>query len=395
MNKLIESYDVVVVGAGMTGAAAALGFAQEGMRVALLEKAQPAAFAPQSAPDVIISAISRASVELLEQLGAWQHVKAMRSAPYRQLETWEEPESNVVFDAQSLGLPELGFMVENRVLQLALWQECEKYSNLDLVCPARLINLYQPKSQEEWILALDDGRALQAKLVIGADGANSQVRKMAGIGSRGWQYRQSCMLISIQTQQSQQDKTWQQFFPSGPRAFLPLYDNWASLVWYDSPAKIRRLQGMSMEQLTGAISEAFPERLGPVTAIASGAFPLTRHHARRYVIDGLALIGDAAHTINPLAGQGVNLGYRDVDALLKEVIYAREYIQPWHSLDVLKRYQRRRLPDNLIMQAGMDVFYMAFSEKLPGLKIVRNLGLMAAQRAGEAKKLALKYALGL
>ncbi|HGM9947693.1 TPA: 3-demethoxyubiquinol 3-hydroxylase [Providencia rettgeri] len=395
MNKLIESYDVVVVGAGMTGAAAALGFAQEGMRVALLEKAQPAAFDPQSAPDVRISAISRASVELLEQLGAWQHVKAMRSAPYRQLETWEEPESNVVFDAQSLGLPELGFMVENRVLQLALWQECEKYSNLDLVCPARLINLYQPKSQEEWILALDDGRALQSKLVIGADGANSQVRKMAGIGSRGWQYRQSCMLISIQTQQSQQDKTWQQFFPSGPRAFLPLYDNWASLVWYDSPAKIRRLQGMSMEQLTGAISEAFPERLGPVTAIASGAFPLTRHHACRYVMDGLALIGDAAHTINPLAGQGVNLGYRDVDALLKEVIYAREYIQPWHSLDVLKRYQRRRLPDNLIMQAGMDVFYMAFSEKLPGLKIVRNLGLMAAQRAGEAKKMALKYALGL
>ncbi|MEW2738787.1 3-demethoxyubiquinol 3-hydroxylase [Providencia sp. PROV130] len=395
MNKLIESYDVVVVGAGMTGAAAALGFAQEGMRVALLEKAQPAAFDPQSAPDVRISAISRASVELLEQLGAWQHVKAMRSAPYRQLETWEEPESNVVFDAQSLGLPELGFMVENRVLQLAVWQECEKYSNLDLVCPVRLINLYQPKSQEEWILALDDGRTLQAKLVIGADGANSQVRKMAGIGSRGWQYRQSCMLISIQTQQSQQDKTWQQFFPSGPRAFLPLYDNWASLVWYDSPAKIRRLQGMSMEQLMGAISEAFPERLGPVTAIAAGAFPLTRHHARRYVIDGLALIGDAAHTINPLAGQGVNLGYRDVDALLKEVIYAREYIQPWHSLDVLKRYQRRRLPDNLIMQAGMDVFYMAFSEKLPGLKIVRNLGLMAAQRAGEAKKLALKYALGL
>ncbi|EOV8089625.1 3-demethoxyubiquinol 3-hydroxylase [Providencia huaxiensis] len=395
MNKLIESYDVVVVGAGMTGAAAALGFAQEGMRVALLEKAQPVAFDSQSAPDVRISAISRASVELLEQLGAWQHVKAMRSAPYRQLETWEEPDSNVVFDAQSLGLPELGFMVENRVLQLALWQECEKYSNLDLVCPARLINLYQSKQQKEWMLALDDGRTLQAKLVVGADGANSQVRKMAGIGSRGWQYRQSCMLISIQTQQPQQDKTWQQFFPSGPRAFLPLYDNWASLVWYDSPAKIRRLQGMSMEQLTGAVSEAFPERLGPITAIASGAFPLTRHHASRYVMDGLALIGDAAHTINPLAGQGVNLGYRDVDALLKEVTYAREYIQPWNSLDVLKRYQRRRLPDNLIMQAGMDVFYMAFSEKLPGLKIVRNLGLMAAQRAGEAKKLALKYALGL
>lgn len=395
MNKQIKSYDVVVVGAGMTGAAAALGFAQEGMKVALLEKAQPAPFEPQSTPDVRISAISRASVELLTQLGAWQHVEAMRSAPYRQLETWEEPGSNVIFDAKSLGLPELGFMVENRVLQLALWRECEKYSNLDLVCPATLINLYQPEQQKEWMLELDDGRILQAKLIVGADGANSQVRKMAGIGSRGWQYRQSCMLITIQTQQLQQDKTWQQFFPSGPRAFLPLYDNWASLVWYDSPAKIRRLQGMSMEQLTGAISEAFPERLGTVTAIASGAFPLARHHANRYVIDGLALIGDAAHTINPLAGQGVNLGYRDVDALLKEVVYAREYLQEWHSLNVLKRYQRRRLPDNLVMQAGMDVFYVAFSENLPGLRMLRNLGLMAAQRAGEAKKLALKYALGL
>ncbi|MDR2227345.1 MAG: 2-octaprenyl-3-methyl-6-methoxy-1,4-benzoquinol hydroxylase [Providencia sp.] len=395
MNKQIESYDVVVVGAGMTGAAAALGFAQEGMKVALLEKAQPAPFEPHSTPDVRISAISRSSVELLQQLGAWQHVEAMRSVPYRQLETWEEPESNVVFDAQSLGLPELGFMVENRVLQLALWQECQKYSNLELVCPAKLVNLYQPKNQKEWRLELDDNRLLEAKLVVGADGANSQVRKMAGIGSRGWQYRQSCMLITIQTEQPQQDKTWQQFFPSGPRAFLPLYDNWASLVWYDSPAKIRRLQSMSMEQLTSAISEAFPERLGKVTAIASGAFPLTRHHANRYVMDGLALIGDAAHTINPLAGQGVNLGYRDVESLLNVVNYAREYLQPWYSVGVLKRYQRRRLPDNLIMQAGMDVFYMAFSENLPGLKMFRNLGLMAAQRAGEAKKLALKYALGL
>ena len=395
MNKLTEFYDVVVVGAGMTGAAAALGFAQEGMKVALLEKAKPVEFGANSTPDVRISAISSASIELLKQLGAWKHVEAMRSVPYRELETWEEPGSNVIFDAKSLGLPELGFMVENRVLQLALWRECEQYSNLELVCPATLVNLYQPHGQKHWMVELEDGRVLETKLVVGADGANSQVRKMAGIGSRGWQYRQSCMLITIQTNQPQQDRTWQQFFPSGPRAFLPLYDNWASLVWYDSPAKIRRLQSMSMEQLTGAITEAFPERLGEVKAIASGAFPLTRHHASRYVLDGLVLIGDAAHTINPLAGQGVNLGYRDVDVLLKVIYQARECVEAWESLDVLKRYQRRRLPDNLMMQAGMDVFYMAFSENLPGLKMLRNFGLMAAQRAGEAKKLALKYALGL
>lgn len=395
MNKLTEFYDVVVVGAGMTGAAVALGFAQEGMHVALLEKAQPAPFDLHSKPDVRISAISRSSVDLLKQLGAWQGVEAMRCTPYRELETWEEPGSNVIFDAKSLGLPELGFMVENRVLQLALWQKCKEYQNLDLVCPAKLVSLSRSSEPKGWVIGLDDGHFLHAKLVVGADGANSQVRKMAGIGSRGWQYRQSCMLITVQTSQAQQDKTWQQFFPSGPRAFLPLYDNWASLVWYDSPAKIRRLQAMSAEQLTGAVSEAFPERLGNVTVVASGAFPLTRHHASRYVIDGLALVGDAAHTINPLAGQGVNLGYRDVDALLSVVLRAREYLEPWSSLDVLKRYQCRRLPDNLVMQAGMDIFYMAFSENLPGLKMFRNLGLMAAQRAGEAKKIALKYALGL
>ncbi len=393
MNKLKNHYDIVVVGAGMTGTAAALGLAQEGFQVALLEKTPPAPFDLESQPDVRISAISCASIELLKQLGAWQHVMNMRATPYRQLETWEEPGSNIIFDAESLGLPELGYMVENRILQLALWQECEKYENLCLLCPAQLLDM--KKSGSDWILSLDGEQQIQTKLVIGADGARSQVRQFSGIGSRGWQYRQSCMLITIETDQPQQDKTWQQFFPSGPRAFLPLHDQWASLVWYDSPAKIRQLQAMSMEQLSGAIMQAFPARLGAVKPLAAGAFPLARHHANRYVDEGLALIGDAAHTINPLAGQGVNLGYRDVDALLKVIIDAKACVEPWYSLPVLKRYQRRRMPDNLIMQAGMDVFYMAFSETLPGLKLLRNLGLMAAQRAGEAKKIALKYALGL
>ncbi|PHM29855.1 monooxygenase family protein [Xenorhabdus budapestensis] len=395
MNNPQQKFDIVVVGAGMIGAATALGLAQEGWRVALLEHQPPQPYNADHEPDVRVSAISCASVGLLKQLGAWKNVLQMRSAPYRTLETWEQNDSNVIFDAESLGLPELGFMVENHILQLALWQEFERYPNLTLFCPAALKSIHRQHDHKTWRVELANGPELNTRLIVGADGARSQVRQLAGIGSRGWQYRQSCMLITVKTEQPQQDITWQQFFPSGPRAFLPLFEQWASLVWYDSPARIRQLQAMSMTQLEPEIFRAFPARLGKVTPVAAGSFPLTRHHASDYVREGLVLLGDAAHTINPLAGQGVNLGYRDVDTLLKVLINAKELHEEWDSLAVLKRYQRRRMPDNLVMQAGMDLFHTAFSHDLPGLKTMRNLALMAAQRSDVMKKLALKYALGV
>ncbi|WP_049596771.1 3-demethoxyubiquinol 3-hydroxylase [Yersinia nurmii] len=393
MKKSQQSYDVVVVGGGMVGAAAALGLAQSGWSVALLEHEAPPAFDSQSVPDLRISAIGCTSVGLLKQLDVWQRVQEMRYAPYRRLETWEMPGSKVVFDAVSLSLPELGFMVENRVLQLALWQQIDECANLTLLCPSRLQSMV--RVEQHWQLTLDTQEQLQARLVVGADGANSLVRRLAGIGTSGWQYRQSCMLITVDTGAPPQDVTWQQFFPSGPRAFLPLFDNWASLVWYDSPQRIRQLQSMPLAQLNQEIAAAFPERLGRVNAIATGSFPLTRRHAQRYVQSGLVLLGDAAHTINPLAGQGVNLGYRDVDALLDVMNEARELAEPWDSETVLLRYQRKRRTDNLMMQSGMDLFYTAFSNDLPPVRMVRNLALIAAQRAGRLKEHALKYALGL
>lgn len=398
MKNTMKEYDAIVVGGGMVGAAAALGLAQMGWHVAVVEHENPEPFVPESEPDVRISAIGCTSVNLLRRLGAWDAIANMRVTPYRGLETWEWDESKVAFNAASLSLPELGFMVENRLLQLGLWQQFFHYSSLSLHCPAQLVSMSKSghnANSEQWELTLDNGECLRSSLVIGADGANSMVRKFAGIGITGWQYRQSCMLITVETERPQQDVTWQQFFPSGPRAFLPLHNHYASLVWYDSPARIRQLQGLSLLELQQEVLRAFPERLGNVKVKAAASFPLVRRHAQTYFKSGVVLVGDAAHTINPLAGQGVNLGYRDIEALLSVLSEANKNQESYSSDAVLSRYQRKRYPDNLLMQTGMDVFYKAFSNQLPPLRLLRNLGLMAAQRSGKLKEWALKYALGL
>ena len=389
----IHATDVVIVGGGMVGGALALGLAQLGFTVTVIEKNAPPVFDASSPPDVRISAISASSVGLLRGLGVWDSVRSMRAHAYRQLETWEWESAHVVFNAAELKLPELGYMVENNVLQRALWQALEAHERISLQVGTSLQEMRRGETYTT--LTLTDGSQLDARLVVGADGASSQVRQLAGIGIHAWQYQQSCMLISVQCADDPGDSTWQQFTPAGPRAFLPLFDHWASLVWYDAPARIRQLQGMSMAQLQQEITRHFPSRLGEVTPLSAGAFPLTRRHALQYVKPGLALVGDAAHTIHPLAGQGVNLGYRDVEALLDILGRAKAHGEEWASLPVLKRYQTRRQADNFIMQSGMDLFYAGFSNDLPPVRMLRNLGLMAAERAGGLKRQALKYALGL
>ena len=389
----MQQTDIAVVGGGMVGGALALGLAQHGFSVTVIEHQAPPAFFAAAPPDVRISAISASSVGLLRGLGVWDSVLAMRAHRYRRLETWEWENAHVVFDAAELKLPELGYMVENNILQLALWQALADHDRVTLTVATPLTGM-EPAEQGH-LLRFSNGDTLKAGLVVGADGANSQVRQWAGIGVHAWQYQQSCMLITVKCEDEPGDSTWQQFTPDGPRAFLPLFDDWASLVWYDAPARIRKLQSLPLPQLEEEVARAFPPRLGRVTPLAAGAFPLTRRHALRYVQPGLALVGDAAHTIHPLAGQGVNLGYRDVEALLDVLTRARSHGEAWGSLPVLKRYQMRRMADNYLMQSGMDLFYAGFSNDLAPVRVLRNIGLMAAGRAGALKRQALKYALGL
>ncbi|MGP1959179.1 MAG: FAD-dependent monooxygenase [Arsenophonus sp. NC-CH8-MAG3] len=393
MNRIDENYNIVVVGAGMIGAAMAIGLAKEGWRILLLEHIKPAPFNSLEQPDLRVSALNCTSVDLLKQLGAWDNVLNMRVAPYRKLEIWEGENSHVMLEASILNLPELGYIVENRILQLGLWQQFFQYPNLTLLCPVKLVTMQ--RQNQQWKITLSNNQKLSAKLIIAADGAYSQLRSLAGIGSNGWQYAQSCMLITVKTKQLQEDITWQQFFPSGPRAFLPLFDYWACLVWYDTPSRIRQLQALSLEQLRKEIILAFPIRLGSLQIVAKGSFPLNRHHANRYVEEGIALIGDAAHTINPLGGQGVNLGYRDVDSLLKVLIDSNTHLLPFYARQTLLSYQHDRMRDNKLMQACMDAIYTLFSSQFCGIKSSRNLALMLVQRLNTVKIKILKYALGL
>lgn len=385
--------DIIIIGGGMVGAACALGFARLGLNIQLIERHSLPHFEPNAPYDLRISAISTSSVALLRKLNAWQYIEKMRVCPYRGLETWEIDGFSASFHSHDLNLPELGFMVENNLIQLGLWQALSEYSHAQTTVGTAIQKM--EKCGRFWQCFLDNGERYAAPLIIAADGANSQVRQIAAIGLTAWQYRQSCMLILVETELEQQDTTWQQFFPSGPRAFLPLLGRQACLVWYDSPQKIRELKLLPAEKLADEIEQAFPARLGKIKVQRADSFELTRRHAQDYFKDGIVLVGDAAHTINPLAGQGVNLGFKDVNALLDVIGEAQKCGQNFADFDILAGYQRKRKPDNLLMQTGMDVFYKAFKEDILPLKITRNLALLAADKITPLKKQALKYALGL
>lgn len=384
----MDRFDLTVIGGGMVGAAVALGAAKQGKRVALVEGVAPAPFSSEQAMDIRVSAISHQSVALLSALGAWESIQAMRVCPYRRLETWERPDCRVRFDCESLQLDQLGFIVENRLIQLGLWQQLSEQPDLTLYCPDSLVSIGFDSEVNR--LQLSSGIEFESRLVIGADGANSKVRTLAGIGVTAWDYRQHCMLINVTTERPQQDITWQWFTPSGPRSFLPLKGNQGSLVWYDSPKRIRQLVTMSAEQLQGEIERHFPSELGGIKVLQAGSFPLTRRHAQSYAQRRCVLVGDAAHTINPLAGQGVNLGFKDVQVLLS-LLEKKE----WDSEANLKAYERRRRPDNLLMQSGMDLFYKGFSNDLIPFKLLRNAAFKLAENAGPVKQQVLKYALGI
>ena len=441
-------YDFCINGGGMVGAALALGLAQQNYRVVVIEPNQPNAFEVEQGPDLRVSAISEASVTLLKALGAWTNIEKMRLKPYVGLSVWDNPKHRTDFTAKSIDVPQLGYFVENRLLQLACHEALTQHENVTVIFNHKIDNIAlssesstsnltpssktdnKPSSSVE--LSCETGTReksvcitlssvsksavsksantkpsntkpsntqIQAKWLIGADGAKSQVRQFAGIGSSGWQYGQQAMGITIKMAKETQAITWQQFTPTGPKAFLPMFDEYASLVWYNSPEELKRLKGLNSTQLKNEVIDAFPDELtqdeNDFSIVDKAAFPLTRMHASEYVRERVILIGDAAHTINPLAGQGVNIGFRDVQALL-EVTAKRHDVTSQVFFKALKNdYEKPRKRDNLLMMSAMDGFYTLFSNNIAPIKWIRNQLLSAAEHAGPIKREVLKYAIGM
>ncbi|MCK8047382.1 FAD-dependent monooxygenase [Shewanella sp. 1CM18E] len=379
----------------MVGAATAIGLAQLGLNVAVVEAFAPKPYDNEQALDLRVSAISAASETLLERLGALSGLDDVRKVAYKGLETWELEGCITRFHSDQIGCSHLGHIVENRLIQLALWQRMQQLDNIALFCPAKIATLSRQTAQDVIAVTLDNQDCFTTRLLIGADGANSMVRQWANIGISGWDYAQSAMLINIETACAEQDVTWQQFTPNGPRSLLPLPGNNASLVWYDEANKIAQLTQLNNKALQAQIDQHFPSRLDrDFTVVSKASFKLTRRHAQTYYRNNLVILGDAAHTINPLAGQGVNLGFKDVDALVTTIGKHLEDDNGWWQAPVLAEYQKSRYRDNQLMMSTMDLFYASFSNDILPLKLIRNGALKLANIDSPIKKQVLKYAMG-
>lgn len=389
-----ENFDVVIVGGGMVGAALACCLGNSALSVAVVENTPPPPFDPSQPHDLRVSALSIASFKILDSVGAWQGIEDRRYCPFRRMRVWEEMGSTE-FCSDDIEYPQLGHIVENRIVQLALWERLSAYSNITVIAPANIKKIEYAPGKPGGI-QLEDGRVLQGKLIVAADGGQSRVRQAVGIGVTSWDYKQQAFVVYIETGYGQQDITWQRFVPSGPQAFLPLSGPYASLVWYNSPDEVSRLKKLPHEKLRAELVKAFPMELGDVKQVlATASFPLKRQHAQAYVKPGVALVGDAAHMINPLAGQGVNIGFLDAAALAEVLCDAVGKGQDIASLKVLQRYEKMRRRENLKMMTVMDLFYQVFSNEILPIKIFRNLGLGLAGKLLPAKNKVMRAAMGL
>lgn len=392
----MKTYDVIVVGAGMVGATLACALGASQLKVALIEGRPPVDFDPHGEYDLRVSAITLASRAIFENLGAWPRMVARRVSPLREMRVWDaDGEHGLHLDSAELGEAELGYIIENRVVAAGLWDRLRELPEVTLYCPASLAGLTVGAQMAE--VDLSDGRRLRAPLLVGADGARSQVRALAGIATRGWGYEQDAIVGTVRTEERHRHTAWQRFLATGPLAFLPLTEpHLCSIVWSCTRPRAAELMALDDAAFLQALHTAFGDALGDIQTIgARAAFPLALSHAEHYVLPRLALIGDAAHTVHPLAGQGVNLGLGDAAVLAQVVDEARRARRDIGALPTLRRYERWRKGDNLGMLGVTDAFQQFFGGPSLPWAPLRQAGLRAFDQAAPAKRWIMARAMGL
>lgn len=402
-------YDLIIVGGGMVGTALACALKDCRLSVALIEAHEPNDNWPDNEYDLRVSAITHGSQRFLEALGVWQNISDQRVSAYHEMQVWDAGgNGSIHFDCAEIGEPNLGHIVENRIINRALLQQARGIDNLDIYCPATPSQLSLDAHCAK--LQLADGTALSAELLVGADGGQSWVRQQAGIAVSSRDYQQTAIVTTVRTERPHRHTAWQRFLPTGPLAFLPLDvlppgdlpqssdaddQHLSSIVWSTSPAEAERLCQLDEADFNAELTAAFEARLGAVLGSGPRArFEIRGQHANHYVKPHLALIGDAAHTIHPLAGQGVNLGFADARCLAETLLTAHAAHKAIGSLKNLRRYERSRRGDNAVMLEAMGVFKQLFSNNTPLLRELRNSGLNLTDRLTPLKRLLMSRALG-
>lgn len=386
--------DVAVVGGGMVGAAAALALARAGFATALVEAHAPKPWQAGDEVDLRVVGLAPSSIALLDGLGVWTSIRAARTGPYAQMHVWDAASGAAIhFDAATEGRDLLGHIVENNLVQWTLWQALDA-AGVQRRCPAAVSGLDVRADRVQ--LESADGGTFGARLVVAADGAASPLRKLAGIAVRSRDYAQRAVVAHVATERPHAQTAWQRFLPTGPLALLPLADGRSSVVWSLPEAEAQRVLALGDADFCSELGVASDFRLGRITATTRrAAFPLKLQLARTYQAERLVLLGDAAHAVHPLAGQGVNLGLRDVVELRDTLLAARAAGADFAAAHVLRRYARRRRSADTLDACSFDALARAFAWRSLPAVAARGVGVAVLERVTPLKRQLARHAAGV